>query len=80
MVVVPNSSGGFDDTAVLAMGIAFERACLSLTTFGSAATAREIIATRILAAAAQGERDPDRLHEQALKAFDIGKPPIVSAA
>ena len=38
------------------------------------------IATRIVEAASQGERDPDRLHDQALKAFDIEKPPIVSAA
>ena len=80
MVVIPDSSVGFDDAAIVAMAIAFDRACLSLQTFGIATTVREIIATRIVEAASQGERDPDRLHDQALKAFDIEKPPIVSAA
>jgi hypothetical protein len=80
MVVIPDSSAGFDQAAISAMGIAFERACSSLQISGIATTVREIIAQRILEAAAQGERDPDRLHDQALKAFDIEKPAIVSAA
>jgi hypothetical protein len=80
MVVVPDSSFGFDEAAISAMGLAFERACSSLQASGIATTVREIIAQRILEAAAQGERDPDRLHDQALKAFDIEKPAIVSAA
>jgi hypothetical protein len=80
MVVVPDSSVGFDEATISAMGVAFERACTSLQTGGIATTVREIIAMRILEAAAQGERDPVRLHDQALKAFDIEKPPVVSAA
>ena len=80
MVFIPDSSGGFDQAAISAMGIAFERACSSLQISGIATTVREIIAQRILEAAAQGERDPDRLHDRALKAFDIEKPAIVSAA
>jgi hypothetical protein len=80
VVVVPDPSEGFDETAILAMGIAFERACLSLQTSGIATTVREIIATHIVKAAARGERDPDRLHDEALKVFDIEKRPIVSVA
>jgi len=80
MADIVHRSIGFDDVAISAMGIAFDRACLSLQAFGNAATIREIIATRIVVAAAQGERDPDRLHDHALKAFDIGKSPVVSAA
>jgi hypothetical protein len=80
MAVIPDSNGCFDDAAILAMGLAFDRACASLRGFGTAMTVQEIIATRILEAAAQGERDPARLHHQALKAFDIEESPIVSAA
>ena len=80
MIAIPDTSAGFDEAAISAMGIAFDRACLSLQAFGNAATIREIIATRIVVAAAQGERGPDRLHDHALKAFDIGKSPVVSAA
>jgi hypothetical protein len=79
-MVIPDSSAGFDEAAISAMGVAFERACTSLQTSGIATTVRELIAMRILEAAAQGERDPIRLHDQALKAFGIEKPAIVSAA
>ena len=57
----------FDDAATLAMGEAFDRACKTLRNFGSAVPA--IIADRIIEAAKNGERDPKRLYEQALKAF-----------
>jgi hypothetical protein len=58
----------FDDTATSAMGEAFDRARKTLQKFGSAP---EILANRIVAAAKDGERDPARLYEQALKAFGI---------
>jgi hypothetical protein len=61
----------FDDAATSAMGEAFDRACVSLHRFGSLITAREMIAKRIIEAAKNGERDPARLHRQALKAFRI---------
>lgn len=80
MAVSPDSNGCFDEAAISAMGLAFDRACASLRAFGAASTVREIIATRILEAAAQGERDPVQLHYQALKAFDIAEMPIESAA
>ena len=53
------------------MGKAFDQACKSLQDFGSACTVREIIAKRIVAVARNGERDPARLHEQALLALGI---------
>ena len=59
----------FDDVATSAMGAAFDRACASLKDYGSAVPT--IIAERIIAAAKNGERDSDRLYEQALKAFAI---------
>jgi len=61
----------FDDAATSAMGEAFDRACKSLRNFGSACTVREIIAKRIIDAAKSGERDPARLHAQALIPFGI---------
>jgi len=59
----------FDDAATLAMGEAFDRACKSIGNFGSAVP--EIIAYHIIASAKAGERDADRLYEQALEVFDI---------
>jgi hypothetical protein len=64
MSVIPTQSGEFDDIATLVMGEAFDRACKSLRNFGSTRTVREIIATRIIDAARNGERDPARLHQQ----------------
>ena len=61
----------FDDAATSAMGEAFDKACKSLRSFGTACTVREIIAKRIIAVATNGERDPARLHEQALIPFGI---------
>jgi hypothetical protein len=52
------------------MGDAFDNACKSLRNVGSAMPA--IVADRIIDAAKNGERDPARLYEQALKAFGIG--------
>ena len=69
MAITPIQSVWFDDAATLAMGEAFDRACKSFRYFGSAAPA--IIADRIIAAAKNGERDPARLYEQALKVFGI---------
>ena len=78
----------FDDVATSAMGAAFDRACASLKDYGSAVPT--IIAERIIAAAKNGERDSDRLYEQALKAFaivdasmlfvSVGDPPVPAYA
>jgi hypothetical protein len=79
----------FDDAATSAMGEAFDRACKSLRNFGSACTVGEIIAKRIIDAAKSGERDPARLHAQALIPFgiedmsmlviNVGRDPVHSA-
>jgi hypothetical protein len=61
----------FDPETTQAMGQAFDQACKSLRNFGLEATVREIIAKRIVEAAENGERDPVRLHEQALKSLGI---------
>jgi hypothetical protein len=71
MDIIPIQNVAFDDAATLAMGEAFDQACKSLRNFGSACTVREIIAKRIIDAAKNGERDPARLHEQALIPFGI---------
>src|SRR4029077_7283935 len=68
---IPIQNVAFDDTATSAMGEAFDKACKSLRSLGHACTVREIIAKRIIAVATNGERDPARLHEQALIPFGI---------
>ena len=68
---IPIQNVAFDDTATSAMGEAFDKACNSLRSFGTACTVREIIAKRIISAAENGERDPARLHQQALIPFGI---------
>jgi hypothetical protein len=69
MKIIPIQDLWFDDAATLAMGKAFDQACKSLRNLGSAVP--EIIANRIIAAAKNGERDPARLYEQALKVFGM---------
>ena len=71
MRVIPIQYVEFDDIATSAMGEAFDRACKSVLNSGFAGTVREIIAKRIIAAAKNGERDPARLHEQALVPFGV---------
>ena len=68
MNIIASQNVCFDDAATLAMGEAFDRACKSLQNFGSAPA---IIADLIIAAAKNGERDPDRLYAQILKAYGI---------
>ena len=69
MAIAPTQNIWFDDSATLAMGEAFDRACKSLLNFGSAVPA--IIADLIIAAAKNGERDPGRLYEQVLNDYGI---------
>ena len=71
MSSIPIQNVAFDDTATSAMGEAFDKACKSLRSFGTACTVREIIAKRIIAVATNGERDPARLRDQALLALGI---------
>jgi tartrate dehydratase beta subunit/fumarate hydratase class I family protein len=71
MNIIPIKDVSFDDTTTLAMGEAFDRACVSLRRFGTLITARELIAKRIIEAAKNGERDPVRLCKQSLMPFGI---------
>jgi len=71
MNIIPIKDVSFDDAATLAMGEAFDHACMSLHRFGTLITARELIAKRIIEAAKNGERDPARLCEQSLIPFGI---------
>jgi hypothetical protein len=70
MTIISIKNVWFDDAATLAMGEAFDNACKSLQNLGSAVPA--IIADRMIDAAKNGERDPARLYERALKFFGIG--------
>ena len=76
MNIIPIRITSFDNSATLAMGEAFDRACKSLRNIGSAV--REITANRIIELAKNGERDPARLYEQALKTF-VGLDPLIPA-
>jgi hypothetical protein len=69
MIINPVQNVFLDDETTLAMGEAFEQACVSLCRFRTLITARELIAKRIIAAAKNGERDPARLCEHALIPF-----------
>ena len=55
----------FDDAATLAMGAAFDLACVSLGGFSGDDDVREAVAARIIEAARSGERDPARLYSDA---------------
>ena len=59
----------FDPEAVAILCAAFEKACKSLHDHGQPPLVQEVIARRIVACAQRGERDPDRLCEDALAAL-----------
>jgi hypothetical protein len=65
-IIVPIHDVFFDDEATLAMGAAFDLACNSLRYFARVERMRELVAKRIIEAAENGERDPIRLHSQAI--------------
>jgi hypothetical protein len=71
MYILPIHDVSFDDEATLAMGAAFDQACKSLPHSGQTVAVREVIAKRIIEAAENGERDPVRLHSQAIMGFGI---------
>lgn len=61
----------FDDEATRIMGTAFDRACKAIPNFSGTERMRILFAKRILESAGRGERDPHRLHLQALNGFPI---------
>jgi len=74
-MIVVGPDGYFDDKTIGAMALAYDRACGSLRSSGIQSTVREVIAKRIIEVAAQGERDPDQLHDRALAALGIEETP-----
>ncbi|HYK12831.1 MAG TPA: hypothetical protein VEW70_02480 [Burkholderiales bacterium] len=65
--------GSFDPGTIHAMSAAFDRARKLLHDRGQPGVVLEIIATRIIAIAAAGERDPDQMCQQALATFGIDR-------
>jgi hypothetical protein len=61
--------GVFEPEAIAAMGEAFDAACRELHCTSQPEVVRELIATLIIAAASQGERDPGRLRMVASAGF-----------
>jgi hypothetical protein len=72
-----SEGGSFDAETTRIMGQVFDKACSSLRDFGSAVTVRETIAKRIVQAAKNGERDPARLYEQALRIESADSPSVL---
>jgi hypothetical protein len=69
MNIVPIQYSYFDDEAVRSMGAAFDQACHSFRNFAHLDRVRELVAKQIIEAAKNGERDPTRLHWQAVVGF-----------
>ena len=61
----------FDDKDIHAMGAAFDQACHSFRNFVHLDRVRELVAKQIIEAAKKGERDPTRLHWQAVMGFSF---------
>jgi hypothetical protein len=59
----------FDSETTRVMGVALEMACLALRTGDCADDVKQAIANKIIALAKAGERSPDALCEQVLKAI-----------
>jgi hypothetical protein len=65
-------SEAFDPETLSVMGVSYESALKSFPTAPSN-TVREVIATRIIAGARDGERDPDKLCQMALSGLAWNK-------
>ena len=59
----------FDPETIANLSDAYARACKSLHDNGQPEIVKSVIAQRIIALAKQGERDPEKLSESALKAL-----------
>ena len=62
----------FPPETLLSMGKAFDQACTTLGLADRSDPLTAIVASKIIAAAQDGERDPDRLCAQALRALGSG--------
>jgi hypothetical protein len=59
----------FEPETTQAMGIAFERACIELRLTDQGDPVSKLIADRIIELAKRGERNPDKLCAQAVRAL-----------
>jgi hypothetical protein len=64
----------FEPDVIEAMGAAFEKACRSLNGSAQSDLLREMVAKGIIEAARGGERDPDQLCDETLKALGFVSP------
>jgi hypothetical protein len=62
----------FPPETLASMGIAFDQACKTLGLANRSDPLTAIVASKIIAAAHDGEREPDRLCKQALRALNSG--------
>jgi hypothetical protein len=73
MPITPFLNGErFDEETRRTLGVAFEMTCIALRVGDCADDVRQAVADKIIALAKAGERNPDRLCEEALK--DIRTP------
>ena len=77
-MIVAGQQSCFDDETLAAMIVAYDRVCRALQPSGITATDRETIGRQIIEAAKQGERDPNALRQQALKALGIEEASIAA--
>jgi hypothetical protein len=61
----------FDAETTRAIGVAFHNVCRSLRLKAIPDPATEVVADKLIELARRGERDPDRLTREALKAFRL---------
>ncbi len=64
----------FDPPHVEAMGLAFDNVTEALDGKGQSRVVREVIATKIIAIAKTGERDPKKLYDGTMKALGVRLP------
>ena len=75
----PRPRAAFDASATDAVVIAYDKAAAVLERTDRSPTVREIVARRIIAAAAKGETDPEQLYQCALATLARIRPPRDSA-
>jgi hypothetical protein len=59
-------NGSFDPQRVVVLETAFDEAWLTLKSIGNKTVKPDELARAVLRVAMEGERDPDRLHDEAL--------------
>ena len=60
-------NGAFDPQTLVLLEAAFDEAWLTLKSFGNRTVRPDELARAVLRLAMEGERDPDKLHDEALE-------------